>query len=41
MGVSSKDGLFVVASMCLCVGVSAVPLFVRGGAMLVVNGIVY
>ena len=40
MGVSSEDGLFVVASMCLRVGLSSVPLFVRGGAMLVVNGVV-
>ena len=40
MEVSSKDGLFVVASMCLRVGLSSVPLFVRGGGMLVVNGVV-
>ena len=39
MGVSSKNGLFVVASMCLGVGLSSVPLFVRGGDMIMVNGV--
>ena len=39
MGVSSKN-LFVVASVCLGVGLSSVPLSFRGGAMLVVNGVV-
>ena len=39
VGVSSKN-LFVVASVCLGVGLSSVPLSFRGGAMLVVNGVV-